>query len=273
MGILNVTPDSFSDGGRYLDPEKAVQRALELESQGADLLDIGAESTRPGAPPVPTEEQLRRLLPVLKALRRQIRIPLSIDTTQAAVAFPCLEEGAAIINDVSGLRDDGTALAHAVCNWEAGLILMHRRGNAQTMQSLAHYDDVVTEVLTELKESVQMALDAGLSGEQLVIDPGLGFAKDTKQNLEILSGLARFKALGYPVLLGPSRKSFLGVLTGRSVERRDFATVAVVAYAVLAGVQVIRVHDVAAARDAVLTVEAIRQEQAGEKGVGYVRTF
>ncbi len=264
MGVLNLTSDSFSDGGKFLDPEKATQQGLKLVREGADLLDLGAESTRPGARPVSSDEELGRLLPVLRALRSQVIVPISIDTTKPEVAEACLEEGAHIINDVSGLKDSGAAMAETVRRFEAGIILMHRRGTPQTMQQFADYQDVTKEVIRELQASIEMALDHGVKPEQIVVDPGLGFAKTAGQNVEILNEIEKFHALGFPLLLGPSRKSFIGELTGREVAEREFGTAAVVTYAVLKRVQMIRVHEVGAMRDAVCVAEVLR----GDRYVG-----
>ncbi|MBI3314074.1 MAG: dihydropteroate synthase [Candidatus Omnitrophica bacterium] len=266
VGILNVTPDSFSDGGKFFNPEKAVQHALQLEKEGADILDLGGESTRPGAETIETGEELKRILPILQALKNKIQIPISVDTTKPEVARICLEEGAEIINDVSGLKDSGQAMAEVIRDSGAGLILMHRRGNPQTMQSLARYYDVVQQVIGELRESVDSALAAGIEAKQLVIDPGLGFAKTAEQNFEILSQLERFHELGLPVMLGPSRKTFIGKVTGREAEDRDYGTAAVAAYAVMKQIQLIRVHAPAATRDVIRTLEAI-------KGAQHVGTF
>lgn len=266
MGILNLTPDSFSDGGLYFSPDQAVRRAEELAREGADLLDLGAESTRPGARPVTAEEEMRRLLPVLIRLKDKLDIPLSIDTTKPEVAETGLRNGAHLINDVSGLKDSGREMAQAVKKYGAGLVLMHRRGNPRTMQSLTQYGDVAGEVIRELAESVEIALEEGLRPDQIVIDPGLGFAKTAEQNVEILNRLEEFHALGFPILLGPSRKSFLGKLTGRETEEREFATAAVAAFAVFKGIQMLRVHEIAPMRDVVRVAEAIRGEQ-------HVRTF
>lgn len=264
MGILNLTPDSFSDGGRYFLPEEAVGRALQMAREGADLLDLGAESTRPGAQPVTAEEEIRRLLPVLIRLKDKIDIPLSIDTTKPEVAEISLHNGAHLINDVSGLKDSGREMAQVVKKYGAGLILMHRRGDPSTMQSLTQYGDVVREVMQELGSSLEVALEEGLSPDQIVVDPGLGFAKTAEQNIEILSRLEEFHSLGFPLLLGPSRKSFLGKLTGRETGEREFATAAVAAFAVFKGVQILRVHEIAPMRDVIRTAEAMR----GEKHVG-----
>lgn len=257
MGILNLTPDSFSDGGKWTDCEKAFERAVQMAEEGADFLDLGGESTRPGAAAVSASEELNRILPSLKRIRRELDIPISIDTTKPEVAKICLEEGADIINDVSGLNDSGREMADLIRQHQAGLILMHRRGHPADMQSLAHYDDVRSDVADELESSYQSALKWGLDENQIVLDPGLGFAKTTEHNLQILKSLDRFFSLGRPLLLGPSRKSFIGDITGRPTAERGYGTAAVAAWAVLKGVQILRVHDVKAARDVAVMIEAI----------------
>lgn len=259
VGILNITPDSFSDGGSFFSPEDAVRRALEIERLGADILDVGAESTRPGASAVSEAEELDRLLPVLGRLKNVLKIPISIDTTKPAVAEACLSAGAAIINDVSGLRDSGKPMAELAKKYGAGLILMHRRGNPSTMKNLEVYQDVIDEVLAELRDSVDCALAAGVEREQLVIDPGIGFAKNKEQNLKLIQGIDRFWTLGLPLMLGVSRKSFLGELTGQPVEKRDAATLAVTAFAFLKQIELIRVHEIEMTRDLIAVLEAIRE--------------
>ncbi len=266
MGILNLTPDSFSDGGKFLNPDQALAHALQMEEEGASILDLGAESTRPGAAPVAAEEEISRILPVLKVLIKKTQIPVSIDTTKPEVAEVCLKEGAHIINDVSGLKNSGDKMVEVVRSSGAGLVIMHRRGNPVTMQSLASYQDVVAEVMNELSESIQLALKRGISSDQLVIDPGLGFSKSVEHNLEIVSHLEKLHELGYPVLLGPSRKAFIGRVTGRELDSREFGTAAVAAAAVMKGVHILRVHQIRSMKDAVAMAEAIR----GEK---HVRSF
>ncbi|MBI3306857.1 MAG: dihydropteroate synthase [Candidatus Omnitrophica bacterium] len=261
VGILNVTPDSFSDGGKFLNPEKALFRALELEKEGADILDVGGESTRPGAELISQEQEWERILPVLQVLKGHLRIPISLDTTKPEIARLALEEGVEIINDVSGLKDSGPRMAEIVRNSGAGIILMHRRGNPETMQSLARYHDVVEDVLKELRESVDIALAAGIESNRIVIDPGLGFAKTAEQNFEILSNLERFHELSLPVMLGPSRKSFIGKVTGRESSERDFGTAAIASYAVMKQIQLLRIHEPGSIRDAVRIMEAIRGAQ------------
>ncbi len=262
MAILNITPDSFSDGAEFLEPGNAVRKALQLVSEGADILDLGAESTRPGAAPVSEEEELARLLPVLDGIRGKVSVPISIDTTKPRVARACLERGADIINDVSGLKDSGREMAEAVKAFDAGLVLMHRRGNPGTMQAMTDYSDVTQDVIEELSESLRLAESFGVPENRLVIDPGLGFAKTAEQNLEMVRNLEKFHALGRPVLLGPSRKSFLGKVTGKETAAdRDWATAAVVALAVAKRVQIVRVHEASSMKDVIRTVEAVEGEQ------------
>lgn len=259
MGVLNLTPDSFSDGGQDAGPQAAFARATQMIEDGADILDLGAESTRPGAVPVPAKEELNRLLPVLELLCKEHRVPISIDTVKPEVAKKCLEAGADIINDVSGLKRSGVEMAKIAKKFGAGLVLMHSRGTPETMQTLTSYGHVVNDVVGELQESVHLALKAGVEHAQIVIDPGLGFAKTPEQNLEILRNVKTFLATGSPVLLGPSRKSFIGHVTGRDVHEREFGTAACVAMAVEQGVQILRVHEVKAMRDVIRTVEAIKR--------------
>jgi dihydropteroate synthase len=257
MGILNVTPDSFSDGGRFIDAGAAVSHALRMEDQGADIIDIGAESTRPGAPLVSSDEELQRLLPVLEALAGRIQVPISIDTWKAPVAEAALSAGAEIINDVSGLTFD-PSLAQVVAKQRAGLVLMHTRGTPATMQEDTGYQDLLGEIADFLQTSLQTALAAGSSPEQLVLDPGIGFGKDLAGNLEILRRLPELAGLGYPLLVGTSRKRFIGtILQQERPENRLFGTAATMAMAVAHGAQVLRVHDVQAMRDVALMTHSI----------------
>jgi len=258
MGIINITPDSFSDGGDYFNPQNALQQALQFEKQGADLLDLGAVSTRPDALQVSTEEELDRLRPVLDLFKNKVSIPISIDTTSHFVARFALEKGASIINDVSGFKDD-SKLASVVKEFNSGVILMHRRGNAQNMQDLTEYEDVVAGVKEELKESLDLALNAGISKEYIAIDPGIGFAKTTEQNLELLNRLNEFMDLNYPVLIGTSRKSFIGKILNKEPKDRDFGTVATSVLAVQNGARILRVHNVEATVDAMRVCEAIEE--------------
>ena len=256
MGILNVTPDSFSDGGEFFSEGKALQRALAMERAGADLIDVGAESTRPGAQPISEEEELERLLPVIRSLRSRTQIPISVDTTKSAVARAALEAGADVLNDVDGLNA-ADRMAPLAREFEAGLILMHRRGTPETMQQLAQYEDVVEEIFEELDRSLDRVLAAKVPADQIVLDPGIGFAKTAEQNLEILAGLKRFHSWGRPILVGPSRKSFIGALTGKPPRERDWGSAAATALAVANGAQMVRVHHVEGMSDVIRVAEAI----------------
>ncbi len=249
MGILNVTPDSFSDGGCFCSPDAAVDHALQMVEQGADLIDIGAESTRPGAPLVTAEEELRRLMPVLERLSGQITVPISIDTWKAPVAQATLAAGAEIINDISGLTFDPT-LSEVVARRQAGLVLMHTRGRPDRMQQDTRYQDLLGDVAAFLAASLQTAAAAGIPAERIVLDPGIGFGKDTAGNLELLRRLRELRGLGRPLLVGTSRKRFIGATLGRDDTRdRLLGTAATVALAVTEGAAILRVHDVAAMRD------------------------
>ena len=264
-GIVNVTPDSFSDGGNFSDPKKAARHALALVQAGADMVDVGAESTRPGAEPVSCEEELNRLMPVLERLKGKINVPISIDTTKPEVAQKALEAGADIINDVSGLLgSQGRHMAQIVSQYGAGMIVMHRRGNSKTMQSFAHYEDLVKEIILELRESMAIARAAGVTEEQMVVDPGIGFAKTHEQNFELIRRLSEFKVFHRPILVGPSRKSFLSSLTHTQPEQRLHGTIAACVLAFANGAQLFRVHDVAEVKEAMDITEAIiHQDQKG----------
>jgi dihydropteroate synthase len=260
MGILNVTPDSFADCRPLLDPANAVAAALVMEAAGADLIDIGGESTRPGADPVPADEELRRVVPVLRALRQRVGIPISIDTYKADVARAAIEAGAVMVNDVSGLQRD-PALAREVARSGVALILMHSRGSSKTMYAEADYGDVLAEVVGELRESIATAVDAGVRSEQILIDPGVGFAKRASHSYGVLARLPELAAaLDRPMLVGPSRKSFLReALGGRPAPERDWGTAAAVTAAVLAGAHIVRVHAVAEMAQVVRVTEEIRR--------------
>jgi len=260
MGILNVTPDSFSNGGRFLSPDAAVERALAMEKEGADIIDVGGESSRPGAEPVPVEEELRRVLPVLERLRGKLRIPISIDTTKAEVAEAALRAGASIVNDISALRFD-PAMAPLVAKFGAGLVLMHMLGTPKTMQQAPHYEDVVTEVRDFLAERAQYAQSQGIPREAIAVDPGIGFGKTVEHNLELLRRLPELVELGFPVLVGPSRKSFIGAILGLGVEERLEGTLAACAVAVVRGADILRVHDVKEVRRAADLALHLRRER------------
>lgn len=256
MGILNVTPDSFSDGGSFLDPHQAVGRALEMEAEGADIIDIGGESTRPGAPQVPADEELRRVAPVIELLAGKLSSPISVDTWKAEVARGALAAGAEIINDISGFAFD-PAMAPLAARSGAGMVLMHTRGTPDKMQSHTVYEDLMGEVIAGLRCSLDYAVSAGVERERIAIDPGIGFAKDAAGNLEILRRLREFTSFGLPLLVGTSRKSFIGKILGRDTDERLVGTAATVALAVANGANILRVHDVRAMRDAADMAHAI----------------
>lgn len=257
MGILNVTPDSFSDGGCYLDPDCALEQARIMVEQGADLLDIGGESTRPGSAGVDEAEELRRVVPIVERIAAQCAVPISVDTTKSRVARESILAGAEFINDVSGLRFD-PEMAHVAAQTGAGLLLMHTRGRSGIMQKCTDYTDLLGDVCRYLAEGIEIALVAGVDEDRIVVDPGVGFGKDAAGNLEILRRLAELHCLGRPILLGTSRKGFLGKILDRPQPReRLFGTVATTALGVAQGARIFRVHDVAPNRDAAMTAWAI----------------
>ena len=256
MGVLNVTPDSFSDGGHYLDPDAAFARAIELEEQGADIIDIGAESTRPGSKPTAEAEELRRLVPVLKRLRNRLAVPISVDTYKSAVAEKALEHGAEIINDPSGLTFD-PQLARTVANQNAGLILNHMRGTPETWAKLPPLKDVMGAILHDLDASLHRAVGSRIDRVRIAIDPGLGFGKRKEQNSEILARLNQLGRLELPILVGPSRKSFLPETVQTSKELLECATAAAVTAAILGGAHIVRIHDVAAMKPAVQVADQV----------------
>ncbi len=259
MGVVNVTPDSFSDGGQFLDPQAAIQHGLQLVEEGADILDLGAESTRPGHQPVPAKEQLHRLLPVLKGLRQRVELPISIDTTRAAVAGPCLDEGADWINDTSALTAD-PELAPLLAQSHCQVVLMHQFVPPRpSMPEAVATPQIMDSLVQSLQQMLQTAIAAGIQRKRIWLDPGLGFGTLLDDNLHILAQIKRLQALGQPLLVGPSRKRFIGHLTGRPVEQRAFGTAASVAFLALLGVQVVRVHDVASMLDVVKVADGIRQ--------------
>jgi dihydropteroate synthase len=258
MGVVNATPDSFSDGGRYLDAGAAIAQARRLVAEGADLVDVGGESTRPGAAEVPEEEEIRRVVPIVSGLRAAgCTVPISVDTRKAAVARAALDAGADLVNDVSGLGD--AAMAGLLRDRGCPVVLMHMRGTPADMAQHAVYEDVVSEVKRELEGTVERAVRAGIPEERIVLDPGLGFAKGAGHNVALLARLGELRALGRPLLVGPSRKSFIGQLTGASAADRLPGTLAAVTACVLAGVEFLRVHDVAPARQAGTIAAAIRE--------------
>ncbi len=258
MGIVNVTPDSFSDGGKFLAPGAAVEHALKLVAQGAEILDIGGESTRPGAAPVSEAEELRRVVPVIEQLAAQTQVPLSIDTMKPVVARAALAAGASIVNDVAASARRDVAMWEVVSEFQAGYIVMHAQGTPQTMQDQPAYNDIIREVGEFFSERLETLLNAaGIAAEQVAFDPGIGFGKTAEHNLQLLAGLGSFTKKRRPLLLGVSRKSFIGKLLGADLENRLPASLACATLAVAAGANLIRTHDVAETVQAVRMAEAI----------------
>ncbi|MDB9427860.1 dihydropteroate synthase [Microcystis aeruginosa CS-555/01A07] len=259
MGVLNVTPDSFSDGGEFDNVENALLQAMKMIEAGADIIDIGGQSTRPGAQEISLEAELSRVIPVITAIRQQSSIPISLDTTRAIVAAEGIAAGADLINDISGGTFDRLLLP-TVAKLAVPIILMHLRGNPQTMQSLTHYDDLVKEIKEFLQDRVKEAVQWGIARENIIIDPGIGFAKTGTQNLELLRELKQFRDLDLPILIGLSRKRFIGEITGKDdPKERVFGTVAACAIAIAKGADILRVHDVAAIVDVSKVVDAIER--------------
>lgn len=261
MGIVNVTPDSFSDGGRFLAPERAIAHGREMIAAGADLLDIGGESTRPGARGVSAEEELARVAPVLAGLA-EVEIPISIDTSKAPVAEAALDAGARIVNDVTALRSD-PAIAGLCAERDCIVVLMHMQGTPRTMQENPTYDDVVDDVKAFLAERIEYAAGEGIAEERIWVDPGIGFGKTVRHNLELLQRLGELRGLGRPIVVGTSRKRFLGTLTGREVDDRLGGTIASNVLAMRAGAEILRVHDVAEVKQALVVTEAVLAAGSG----------
>ena len=262
MGVLNVTPDSFSDGGRYADPAAAVEQAVKLAGDGADFIDVGGESTRPGAAPVTTDEEIRRVLPVIEALPSRTGLPISIDTRNADVAGAALAAGASIVNDVSGLRHD-PRMARVIGSHDATAIVMHMVGTPATMQADPRYDDLIGEITAFFREGLRLAADAGI--RQVVLDPGIGFGKTAEHNLEILGRLDEFTELGCPVMVGASRKSFIGAILGLPVGERLEGTIGASVAAVMKGARILRVHDVREVARAVRVADAIVSRESARQ--------
>ncbi len=254
MGVLNVTPDSFSDGGLFVDVETAVSRAKQMVSEGAGIIDVGGESTKPGSEPVSADAELARVAPVIKRLVAELEVPISIDTMKPLVARECLELGVHLVNDVTGLRD--AKMAEVAASFNSPVVIMHMQGEPKTMQQNPSYTDVVSDVLGFFRERIKKAEDAGV--KDIVIDPGIGFGKTTSHNLQLLKRLSEFKELGKPILVGPSRKSFIGNISGLPVNERLVGTLAAVSIAVLNGANLVRVHDVLQCKRASEIAEAIR---------------
>lgn len=260
MGILNVTPDSFSDGGRFNAPDRALQRVEQMVSEGADIIDIGGESTRPGAQPVSEAEEIERVAPLIEAVRSRFEIPISVDSSKAGVMRAAVAVGADMLNDVRALRDEG-ALA-AVAELDVPVCLMHMQGEPRTMQADPVYGDVVGDVTAFLSGRVQACVAAGIAKDRLLIDPGFGFGKKLSHNLLLLKELHRFKALGVPLLVGISRKSMIGAIVDKPVEQRLYGSLAAASLALWQGADIVRVHDVAATVDVLKICQAVRQASA-----------
>ncbi len=260
MGILNVTPDSFSDGGRYVDTGKALEQAERLVAEGADIIDVGGESTRPNAVPVGEEEEAGRVLPVVERLAKSISVPISIDTYKAEVARKGMDLGAQIINDISGLTFD-PRMVEVCARTKAGVVCMHIQGRPQTMQANPHYEDVVEEIRNWLSERIENLVAGGIRREAIVLDPGIGFGKTAEHNVQILQNIRAFQELGHPILIGHSRKRFLGKLLNRSVEERGMGTVGVSLGLAAQGVEILRLHEVVPTRDCLTAFRAIRPDR------------
>ena len=259
MGILNVTPDSFSDGGRHYDTDRAVETALRMEAEGADIIDIGGESTRPGAPAVSSEEECSRIIPVIERLAGKLSCAMSVDTWKSGVADRAVSAGAEIINDISGFTFD-PAMASVAAAQGAGVVLMHTRGTPDTMQRDTAYHDLMGEIAAGLRQSLLLARAAGIDDDRIALDPGIGFGKDATGNMEIIRRLSELSLFGLPLLVGPSRKSFIGTVLGRKqTDDRLFGTAATVALSVAHGASILRVHDVQAMRDVADMAHAILQ--------------
>jgi len=259
MGILNVTPDSFSDGGVYFDKENAVEHALRMQEDGADIIDIGGESTRPGSRPVTLREEIKRVVPVIEALAKKVSIPISIDTYKSAVADAAISAGASIVNDISGLRFD-RKMSKVAARHKVPVVVMHIKGTPKEMQKNPSYKALIPEILDYLTESIAIARDAGIPDDMIIIDPGIGFGKRLEHNLEIIKRLHEFKGFEKPILIGPSRKSFIGTtLGGLPAEERLEGTASAIAIGIFNGANIIRVHDVKAMNRVAMTADAVRK--------------
>jgi len=256
MGIINVTPDSFSDGGKYANVEAAVMRAKQMVADGADIIDIGGESSRPGAEPITANEECRRVIPVVQALAEQFQIPISVDTYKAKVAREALSAGACVINDITALHGDPN-MCQIIADAQAGVILMHMQGVPATMQKAPTYQNVVAEVHAWLTEVASQAVDRGIDSSRIMIDPGIGFGKTFDHNLEILRHLTQFRGIGYPMLVGVSRKKFIGRILDLPVHQREEGTAATVAWSIINGANMVRVHDVARMKQVAQVINTI----------------
>ncbi|MFH1552566.1 MAG: dihydropteroate synthase [Candidatus Omnitrophota bacterium] len=258
MGVLNVTPDSFSDGGMYMDPARAAEKAVEMEAEGADIIDVGGESSRPGSRRVSLDEELNRVIPVIRRLKKTVSVPVSIDTYKSEVARQALIEGASMVNDITALKGDAR-MARTIAEFDAGVAIMHMKGTSETMQEEPRYDDVMEEILAHLSEAVDLAVEAGVDPDRIIVDPGIGFGKTLEHNLVILRQLSLLERLGRPILIGTSRKSFIGTLTGKDAGERSFGTAASFTAAIINGADIIRAHDVGRMRDVTRVADAIKR--------------
>lgn len=256
MGVLNITPDSFSDGGLFFEPHKAIEHGLRMAAEGADIIDVGGESSRPGSDPVTLDEELKRVIPVIEGLASRLEIPISVDTYKSQVAERAIEAGAQIINDISGLRFDPQMPAVAA-RFDTPLIIMHIKGSPKTMQQDPLYEDLMGEIITYLREGIEQAEQGGVDPHQVIVDPGIGFGKRVQDNLVIISRLSELNTLGKPLLIGTSRKSFIGAVLGAEVHQRGIGTLASAAVSALKGAHIVRVHDVAPMKQTVDMVDAI----------------
>lgn len=257
MGILNVTPDSFYDGKRYDAGENAIEHALKMTEEGADIIDIGGESTRPGASPLSEEEEINRVIPVIKKLSKKLRKPISVDTYKAKVAEKAIDAGASIINDIGGLLSD-KKMAQVAAGSHVPVIVMHKKGTPRTMQKYPIRKNVLSEIMSSLRKSISIAIDAGIDKDRIILDPGIGFGKTVQQNLEILKRLKEFQSMGFPILVGTSRKQFIGTILNLSAQERLYGTLATIAVAVMNGAHIVRVHDVRESVQVVTMCDAIR---------------
>ncbi len=260
MGVVNITPDSFSDGGCFFEPAQAIERSLQLVEEGADVLDLGGESSRPGAAPVPVEQELERVIPVLQEVRRRVSVPISVDTYKSEVAREAFRAGADIINDISSFRLD-SEMPRVVSQNQGGIVMMHMRGTPQSMQQLPPSPDILKEVHEDLKTAVSMACKHGIGPDKILLDPGIGFGKTAQDNLRIINQLPYFGDLNLPILIGTSRKSFLGKILDLPVDQRLFATAASVAVSIIKGAHVVRVHDVRPMLEVIRVTDAIVAEK------------
>jgi dihydropteroate synthase len=256
MGVLNCTPDSFSDGGRFLQPAEAIEHGLLMAEQGADIIDVGGESSRPGADAISPDEELRRVIPIIAGLATRLEIPISVDTSKAQVAEQAIEVGAQIINDISGLGFD-PQMPSVAARFDTPLIIMHIKGNPRTMQQAPHYTDVIGEIIASLRAGLERAEQHGVDPHQVIVDPGIGFGKRVEDNLSILNRLDELAVLERPILIGTSRKSFIGAVLDQAIDQRMIGTLATVAVSVLRGAHIVRVHDVPAVRETAAMVDAI----------------